>query len=47
MSIPPSLVLGTEIFYFHHACYRGEIGRVLAFGRAVGAKELAGLAKER
>ena len=30
-SIPPSLVLGTEIFYFHDCYYRGLIGRVTVF----------------
>lgn len=46
MSIPPSLVLGTEIFYFHHAYYRGLIGRTLVFERALSAAEIENLARK-
>lgn len=45
--VVPSLVLGTEIFYFHDAYYRGLIGRVLVLDRAVGADELAPLIREK
>jgi hypothetical protein len=44
-SLPPSLILGAEIFYFHDAYYRGLIGRTLIYDRALGeaeVKELAG-----
>lgn len=44
-SIPPSLVLGAEIFYFHDAYYRGLIGRTTVFGRCLTDDEVAALAK--
>jgi hypothetical protein len=44
-SIPPSVVLGTEIFYFHDAYYRGLIGRTLIFDRAVAPADIVALAK--
>ncbi len=34
-SLAPSLVLGTEIFYFHDCYYRGLIGRVTIYDREV------------
>jgi hypothetical protein len=42
--MPASLVLGTEIFYFHDAYYRGLIGRTLVFNRALPADEILKLA---
>ncbi|HYF01010.1 MAG TPA: LamG-like jellyroll fold domain-containing protein [Planctomycetota bacterium] len=41
----PSLVLGTEIFYFHDAYYRGLIGRTLVFGRSLEAPAIGALAR--
>lgn len=41
--IPPSAILGAELFYFHNAYYRGLIGRTLLFDRPLGAGALAGL----
>ncbi len=46
-SLPPSLVLGTEIFYFHDAYYRGWIGRTLIFDRALDGEALLKLAAGR
>jgi hypothetical protein len=46
-SIPPSLILGAEIFYFHDAYYRGLIGRTLVFERALSGEEVARLAGEK
>ena len=43
MSIPPSAILGAEIFYFHDAYYRGLIGRTLIFNRTLTADVLANL----
>jgi len=43
LTLPPSVVLGAEIFYFHDAYYRGLIGRTLVFDRTLGAADLAGL----
>ena len=34
-SVPPSLVVGTEIFYFHDAYYRGLVGPLFVFDRAL------------
>jgi len=42
--IPPSLALGTEVFYFHDAYYRGLIGRTLVFDRALAPAEIKELA---
>jgi hypothetical protein len=42
--IPPSIVLGAELFYLHDAYYRGLIGRVTVLDRAVTAEELKGIA---
>ncbi len=44
--IPPSLILGVEIFYFHDAYYRGLIGRTLVFERALTPPEITDLAKQ-
>jgi hypothetical protein len=44
-TIPPSLILGAEIFYFHDAYYRGLIGHTLIFDRTLSADEIAKLAK--
>ena len=44
-SIPASLVLGTELFYFHSSYYRGLLGRTLVFDRALSAEKLAELIK--
>ncbi|MFO0879357.1 MAG: LamG domain-containing protein [Gemmataceae bacterium] len=46
MTAPPSLVLGTELFYFHDSYYRGSMGRIMVFDRALSAAELAALAKD-
>ena len=40
LSIPPSVILGAEIFYFHDAYYRGLIGRTLIFDRLLNADDL-------
>lgn len=48
-TVPPSLVLGTELFYFHSSYYRGLIGRTTVFDRAFGGdqiEELAGRAEK-
>lgn len=44
-TIPPSLLLGAEIFYLHDAYYRGLIGRTLVFTRALSADEVARLVR--
>lgn len=44
-TIPPSLILGAEIFYFHDAYYRGLIGHTLIFDRTLSADEIAKLAR--
>ena len=43
--IVPSMILGAEIFYFHHAYYRGLIGHTLIFDRTLSSAEVAKLAK--
>jgi hypothetical protein len=43
-SIPPSIVLGTEIFYFHDAYYRGLIGRTVVLDHPASPDELKTLA---
>ena len=43
--IPPSLILGAEIFYFHSSYYRGLIGRTLVFDRTLTADQISELAK--
>lgn len=45
-SLPPSLILGAEIFYFHDSYYRGLIGRTTIFDRALGEAEIRGLARK-
>lgn len=45
--IPPSLILGAELFYMHDAYYRGLIGRTLVFERALSSDEIGGLAGEK
>ena len=40
LEFSPSIILGTELFYFHNSYYRGLIGRVLVFGRALGLDEI-------
>lgn len=47
LTIPPSIILGAEIFYLHHNYYRGLIGRTLVFGRALPPEEIAALAAAR
>lgn len=42
--IPPSLILGAELFYLHDGYYRGLIGHTTVFGRTLGAEEVARLA---
>ena len=44
-SIPPSLILGAEIFYLHDSYYRGLVGRTLLLDRALGEAEVSELAK--
>lgn len=41
--IPPSLVLGSELFYLHDSWYRGLIGRTMMLDRALTEAELAEL----
>jgi hypothetical protein len=43
--IPPSLILGCEIFYFHSSYYRGLIGQTLVFNRSLNGGEILELAK--
>ena len=43
LTLPPSVVLGAEIFYFHDAYYRGLVGRTLVFDRPLGAADLTAL----
>lgn len=43
-NIPPSVILGAELFYLHDAYYRGLIGRTRIYARALSAEELAKLA---
>jgi hypothetical protein len=45
--LPPSLILGAEIFYFHDAYYRGLIGRTIVYDRALAEADVAKLAGER
>jgi hypothetical protein len=40
LQLPPSLILGAEIFYLHDAFYRGLIGRVTLFDKALSEEEL-------
>jgi len=47
LSIPPSLILGAELFYMHDAYYRGLIGRTTVYNRPLPAEEIAALAKEK
>lgn len=44
-NIVPSIVFGAELFYMHHAYYRGLIGRTLVFDRGLTPSEIADLAK--
>lgn len=46
MQVPPSLILGAEIFYFHDSYYRGLLGRTLVFERTLAAEEIAALARD-
>ena len=43
--IPPSLILGCEIFYFHSSYYRGLIGQTMVFNRSLNEGEILELAK--
>jgi hypothetical protein len=43
LTLPPSVVLGAEIVYFHDAYYRGLVGRTLVFDRPLAAADLAAL----
>ncbi len=43
--IPPSLILGAEIFYLHDAYYRGLIGQTYVFDKALSAAEILNLAR--
>ena len=42
--LPPSLVCGAELFYLHEAYYRGLLGRVTVFDRALSEEEIKQLA---
>ena len=44
-SIPPSLILASELFYLHDSWYRGLIGRTMLLDRVLGEEEVAALAK--
>jgi hypothetical protein len=44
-TIPPSLILGAELFYLHSSYYRGLIGRTLVFDRALPAEQIHRLAR--
>jgi len=46
LSIPPSLILGAELFYMHDAYYRGLIGRTTVYNRTLTADEIAALVRE-
>jgi hypothetical protein len=41
--IPPSMILGSEIFYLHDSWYRGLIGRTMLLDRAVAEGEIEAL----
>ena len=43
LTLPPSVVIGAEVFYFHDAYYRGLVGRSLVFDRPLGAADLTAL----
>lgn len=45
-TMPPSFILGSEIFYLHDGWYRGLIGRTVVFDRALKEEEVAALARE-
>lgn len=44
LRLPPSLVCGAELFYLHEAYYRGLLGRVTVFDRALSEEEIKQLA---
>jgi hypothetical protein len=44
MMIPPSLILGAELFYLHSSYYRGLIGRTTVFEQALSGEQIADLA---
>lgn len=46
LSIPPSLILGAELFYLHDSYYRGLIGHTLVFDQALSGDRIAELAAE-
>jgi hypothetical protein len=41
-TIPPSLILGSELFYLHDSWYRGLIGRTTLLSRALSEAEVTG-----
>ncbi len=43
VSLPPSLILGSELFYLHDSWFRGRIGRVVVLDRALTGEELGAL----
>lgn len=43
IAIPGSVVMGTELFYFHNSFYRGLLGRTLIFDRCLADEELSTL----
>jgi hypothetical protein len=47
LTIPPSVILGAEIFYFHQNYFRGLIGRTLVFDRTLSPEEIAAVAAAR
>lgn len=46
-TISATLVLGTELFYFHGAYYRGLIGRTTVFDRALTEEEIRACGQKR
>lgn len=44
MTVPPSLILGAELFYMHSSYYRGLIGRTTVFNQALSSERIADLA---
>jgi hypothetical protein len=44
-SLPPSIILGSELFYLHDSWFRGRIGRVVVLDRAVAEEGLGALGR--
>jgi hypothetical protein len=45
-TIPPSLILGAELFYLHSSYYRGLIGRTTLFDRTLTDEQVAAMARD-